>query len=264
MHVEFDPGPSGAFATLCAQYPGVELYPPRDFRTEWGPVFYRGRLDGSARVLAIGQDPSAHEVAGRRILLGTAGHRVQGFLARLGITHSYVMVNTYLYGVYGNTGLKHQADPAIAQYRERWFDAIFASSPIEVVIAFGSLADDAWRRWGGAREHSVAYAHVTHPTQPNSASKGDPNKLRQLEAALLANWNEALVRLRPVIAHPDATALPGTYGAKFKAADLVPIPAADLAPGCPAWMREAQTWAERLGTTPKQKRRTIQISATLD
>ena len=114
MHVEFDPGPSGAFATLCAQYPGVELYPPRDFRTEWGPVFYRGRLDGSARVLAIGQDPSAHEVAGRRILLGTAGHRVQGFLARLGITHSYVMVNTYLYGVYGNTGLKHQADPAIA------------------------------------------------------------------------------------------------------------------------------------------------------
>jgi uncharacterized protein (DUF427 family) len=34
---------------------------------EWGPVFHRGRLDGTARVLVIGQDPAAHEAVARRI-----------------------------------------------------------------------------------------------------------------------------------------------------------------------------------------------------
>jgi hypothetical protein len=48
--------------------PGPEAYPPRDFRVEWGPVFHRGRLDGSARLLVIGQDPGVHEAVVRRIL----------------------------------------------------------------------------------------------------------------------------------------------------------------------------------------------------
>ena len=56
----------------------------------------RGRLDGSARVLVIGQDPAQHEAIARRILIGEAGHRVQGLLAKLGIDHSYTMVNTFL------------------------------------------------------------------------------------------------------------------------------------------------------------------------
>jgi hypothetical protein len=30
------------------------------------------------------------------VLVGEAGRRVQGFLAKLGITDSYVIVNTYL------------------------------------------------------------------------------------------------------------------------------------------------------------------------
>ena len=43
------------FASLVAGYPGDDVSPPADFRTEWGPVFHRGRLDGSARVLVLGQ-----------------------------------------------------------------------------------------------------------------------------------------------------------------------------------------------------------------
>ena len=56
MLVEFDSGyDQQPFRDLCADYPGAEAYDPRDFRVEWGPIFHRGRLDGSARVLVIGR-----------------------------------------------------------------------------------------------------------------------------------------------------------------------------------------------------------------
>src|ERR687889_1757315 len=95
---EFDPGYGAEpFRTLVESAPGAEAYPPDAFRLEWGPIFHRGRLDGSARVLVIGQDPAAHEAIARRILVGEAGQRAQGLLARLGIDRSYVFVNTFLY-----------------------------------------------------------------------------------------------------------------------------------------------------------------------
>src|SRR4051795_2183395 len=111
----FDPGYVDApFAALAAEPPGTDVYPAKDFRTEWGPIFHRGRLDGSARILVLGQDPAANETFVRRILVGVAGQRAQGFLAKLGITRSYVFINTFLYSVYGQQGgEKHRNDPAI-------------------------------------------------------------------------------------------------------------------------------------------------------
>ena len=62
MALNFDPGYVGEpFQTLCDQAPDASVYPCNAFRTEWGPIFHRGRLDGSARVLRIGQDPAEHE-----------------------------------------------------------------------------------------------------------------------------------------------------------------------------------------------------------
>lgn len=46
--------PMNRFRTLCSDFPGTEAYPSNEFRVEWGPTFHRGRLDGSARVPAIG------------------------------------------------------------------------------------------------------------------------------------------------------------------------------------------------------------------
>src|SRR5258707_2462263 len=103
------------FRGLAENYPEADVYPPGQFRVEWGPIFHRGRLDGSARVLIIGQDPAQHETMARRILVGEAGQRIQGFLAKLGMDQSYVMINTYLYSVYGQGGgTKHKHDPAIS------------------------------------------------------------------------------------------------------------------------------------------------------
>ena len=58
MPTPFDPGyGEEPFRGLVAAYPANPAYEPRGFRLEWGPIFHRGRLDGSARVLVIGQDP---------------------------------------------------------------------------------------------------------------------------------------------------------------------------------------------------------------
>src|SRR5919197_3276980 len=149
MAHEFDPGCNRLpFKTLVRSYPGPEVYPFKDFRTERGPIFHRGRLDGSARILVIGQDPGAHEAIVRRILVGEAGQRLQGFLAKLGIDSSYVLINTFLYSVYGQGGGdRHANDPAIAAYRHRWMDALLIRQSVEAVVALGVLAEQAFGMW---------------------------------------------------------------------------------------------------------------------
>jgi hypothetical protein len=55
MAHDFCPGYTNApFDALVADYPGEDKYPLDDFRVEWGPIFHRGRLDGSAKVLVLG------------------------------------------------------------------------------------------------------------------------------------------------------------------------------------------------------------------
>src|SRR4051795_9745421 len=150
MKRDFDPGYGRApYRRLVADFPDDSAYPIKDFRVEWGPIFHRGRLDGSARILVIGQDPAAHEAIARRILVGEAGQRVQAFLGLLGVVRSYVMINALLYSVYGRAGGEHAADPAVTDYRHRWLDAVLTTSPIEAVLAFGRLADSAWLTWCG-------------------------------------------------------------------------------------------------------------------
>jgi hypothetical protein len=256
----FDPGYGvQPFRDLCADAPGTSVYPGRDFRVEWGPIFHRGRLDGSARVLVIGQDPAQHETIARRILMGEAGHRIQGFLAKLGIERSYVMVNTFLYSVYGQGGgEKHRDDPKIAAYRNRWLDALLAPGKVEAVVALGSLADSAWHAFtshgGGAH---VKFRRITHPTQPESTAGNDPGKHAAAIEKLLANWNDALEALHP-LPHPDTNRPLKRYGTAFADGDRVPIPSDDLPPGLPEWMRLDDGWADRPGSG-RRKRATIRV-----
>jgi uracil-DNA glycosylase len=264
MAHEFDPGPvAEPFATLVREYPGTDVYPEESFRVEWGPIFHRGRLDGSARLLVIGQDPAASESIVRRILVGEAGHRTQGLMAKLGIDRSYLMVNTFLYSVYGQQGgEQHAADKKIAAYRNRWLDAIFASSKIEAVLALGHLADGAWQTWrktANGKGHAPAYEHVTHPTEPDSASGGDPAKLAAATKAMLINWNEALEHLYP-LAHPDVQSPLVPYGESFKPDELVEIPEVDVPAGLPDWMRSPAAWAARVGATAAAKRHNLTVT----
>src|SRR5262249_28938915 len=245
---------------------GQDVHRQAYFRLEWGPIFHRGRLDGSARILVIGQDPAQNENVLRRILVGVAGQRTQGFLKKLGLTRSYVLINTFLYSVYGQAS--GQNNPDIVSYRNRWIDAIFGTSQIEAVLTLGSLADGAWKKWKSANlanpHHNLPYAHITHPTQPESASSGDPAKLPALTKALLKNWNDAIAILRPGIAHPDIPPSGVPYGTTWQADDVAPIPSIDLPAGVPDWMGNRDRWAARLGATAIQKRANITITVPGD
>jgi hypothetical protein len=266
MPHSFDPGYfAEPFLTLCAGYPEASVYPASQFRLEWGPIFHRGRLDGSARVLVIGQDPAQHETVVRRILVGEAGRRVQGLLAKLGITRSYVFINTYLYSVYGSVRAATRKNPALIDYRNRWLDALLVGSRVEAVLALGQAADEAWQFWKATpagQAATVAYAPVTHPTQPESSSKGDKTKLAAATKKLLQNWNTALQALSPSLGHPDVPTPLVLYGDSWADGDRVPIPEFDYPAGLPAWMREQDGWAKRVGADDLAKRRNITITVT--
>jgi uracil-DNA glycosylase len=264
MPTPFDPGyGEEPFRSLVVTHPGANVYKGSDFRSEWGPVFHRGRLDGTARVLVIGQDPAQHETIARRILVGEAGHRLQGFLFKLGIDRSYVMVNTFLYCLFGQGGAAGKANvTGIVNYRHKWLDALFDHEPIEAVVALGQLADQAWEKWsktpkGGSV--SPAYVKITHPTQPESAAGGNSAKHAQFTAAMLNNWNNGLQTIRPGLANPDKNRPLKLYGSAFGPTDKKSIPMDDFPAGTPSWMATNDGWADRTGAGTL-KRRTITVT----
>jgi len=264
MRHSFDPGYfQEPFLTLAADHPEADVYPEDQFRVEWGPIFHRGRLDGSARVLVIGQDPAQHETIVRRILVGEAGRRLQGLLAKLGVTRSYVLINTFLYSVYGSVKAKTRRDPRLVAYRNSWLDALLVGKQVEAVLTLGTAADEAWQLWkatpAGQASH-VAKAAVTHPTQPESSSKGDKTLLAAATEKLLKNWNAGLQLLSPALAHPDAPRPLVLYGSTWTESDRPPVPEIDFPAGLPTWMRELDGWAKRAGTDDLAKRRNITIT----
>jgi uracil-DNA glycosylase len=260
----FDPGCfEEPFITLIREYPEADVYPPDQFRVEWGPIFHRGRLDGSARVLIIGQDPAQHETVVRRILVGEAGRRVQGLLAKLGITTSYVLINTFLYSVYGSVNTATRKSPLLVGYRNRWIDSLMSGGKVEAVITLGTAAAEAWQFWKATtagQASKVAFAPVTHLTEPESSSKGDKTKLAQATKALLSNWNVALQALAPAIQHPDAPFVIKLYGDTWADGDRLPMPENDFPAGLPPWMHQQDGWAQRTGKDVLSKRRNITIN----
>jgi hypothetical protein len=251
------------FRSLIGEYPGADVYPPGQFRVEWGPIFHRGRLDASARVLVIGQDPAQHETIVRRILVGEAGRRLQGFLAKLGVTTSYVIVNTFLYSVFGSVKAATRRDPRLVGYRNRWLDALLVGKRVEAVLALGDAADEAWKLWKATPAGlalDVAYARVTHPTQPESSAGGDRAELAEATRKMLKNWNTGLQELAPAIRHPDTARPLVLYGDTWAAEDRLPMPPHDLPAGLPAWMGEQDGWARRVGSDALAKRRNITVT----
>jgi len=220
--MDFDPGPPKALATLFSALPDHGPWKSR-FRLEWGPVFYRGRTDGSARVLVVGQDASTEEDVARRALVGLSGRRVQGFLAKAGLTRSYVAVNAFAFSIFGQFDDELQEiseDPALLAYRNAVFDFL-AQSGLEAVIAFGRAAAHAVEKWPGSSGLFVA-----RPQHPSA---------RPVET-LLASWRFWVPRVRAeVTPDPDGSQSAPNYGTEFLKSELPGIPDRDLPFGMPSW-----------------------------
>ena len=220
---DFDPGPPAHLAALFDDVPD----PPglADFWFDWGPVFYRGRLDGSARVLCIASDPGPTERVAGRSLVGNAGQRVQGFLSKLGLTRSYVCLNAWAYALHPSRAFPERDrldDAAQLEWRNAVYDA--ATGPdLEAVIAFGFMAQAAVGLWSGLPEEIDPH-NVPHPSNPE-------------EDELLDAWRAAVTELRDVVT-PDADGDNSgpNYGSSFEESDYAPIPRRDLPFGAPAFL----------------------------
>jgi uracil-DNA glycosylase len=220
----YDPGPPSSWEDVFAGAP-LATYEGRPdlFRLDFGPVFYRGRLDGTARVLVVGQDPSVNEILAHRVFVGRSGQRLQGFLGKLAINRSYLMLNTFLYSIFGQFGddnetLSHQ-DP-ILSYRNSQFDKAADENSLRAVVTVGTGAREAVDRWPGSG--SLTRVHVLHPAFPN-------------ESQLLQNWNTGLTELRAIVEADDGANPGPDYGNAFVTEDIVPIPRWDLPFGLPGW-----------------------------
>ncbi|MFV1973817.1 MAG: uracil-DNA glycosylase family protein [Thiohalobacterales bacterium] len=238
----FDPGPPLDWEAFFAEAP-LQHYQqfPEQFRLDFGPVYYRGRLDGSARVLIVGQDPSVNEILAHRIFVGRSGQRIQGFLKKLGVTRSYLMLNTFLYSVHGQffselENLSGQ-DP-ILSYRNAYLDRLVRNNPVEAVVAVGRGGQHAVANWPG--RSGVPVVEMFHPSFRD-------------EQRLLADWNAALQELHPVVEPDDGEqADPNPYGQSFSATDIQRIPTYDLPFGLPDWHGDG-SHAQRDNTNGKKR-----------
>ena len=229
---DYDPGPTpgSGFAELFAATPnyrglGKAVLGREAFRWHFGPMFYRGRLDGSARVLVVGQEGAQDESLAHRSFTGGTGARMQHLLDHIGIAHSYLFLNTFVYPIFGQyTADLHPLaqDPRspIVAHRHAILNEVLAAGEMRLVIAVGRAAKDSVATWirahGGAadpdRLHqanpgslpaTLRFLGVLHP---GGAGKGAS------VAAIKADFQRASDQIR-VWTSADAGWLPSDPGA---------------------------------------------------
>jgi uracil-DNA glycosylase len=155
---DYDPGPAttSGWPELFAATPnyrglGLAVLGREAFRWHFGPMFYRGRLDGSARVLLIGQEGAQDESLSHRSFTGGTGARMQHVLSYLGINRSYLFLNTFVYPIFGQynqklRGLAQNPVSPIVKHRHLLFDKV-AAGDLRLVIAVGTAAKESVATW---------------------------------------------------------------------------------------------------------------------
>lgn len=199
-------------------------HPSQRFRTAFGGVLYRGRLDDTARVLVIGQDPSTDEAIARRAFVGSAGQRLQKFLSKIGLTRSYTIINTFAYSILGqfdNEMRTISLEQPLKSFREDIIDTIIERNPIQAVLTFGAGAKHAVENW--ANPKNIRVFHLVHPTAPENITHPSWNDQLAGIAAFIEPDDPALV---------DLTPYSGTWN---KTIHLIDIPRYDLPYALPSW-----------------------------
>jgi uracil-DNA glycosylase len=234
--MEFDPGPPADFA---AQFAAMPDHTPikQHLWFDWGPIFYRGRLDGTARVLCIASDPGPTERIAGRTLVGDAGQRVQGFLAKLGLTRSYLCLNAFAVAVLPDDMREAEeffnVQPHL-QWRNQLFD-LAKGAATQAIVAFGRPAQRAVAAWPG---HSgLPVFEVPHP------SSREP-------VELAAAWRAAIASLRAIVTPDgDGSNAGPNYGVEVTEEDYLPIPRGDLPFGAP-WFLGDDRWVRDPALSP--------------
>ena len=235
---DFDPGPPAPWERTFASAPLAAYtdHPSGRFRADFGPVYYRGRLDGTAASCWWARIPRPMNCWGTAPWWAMPASVSRGCCGRSGSRGSYVMVNTYLFGIRGQHDTKMAQialEPAILSFRNAVLDQLAATNPIQAVIAAGAAARHALAHWPHNQDLTVI--DISHPSARD-------------EAALTANWNAALPALLAAITPDEDGAIDATpYGAQFTPEDSAPLPRFDLPFGVPVWHGTGGTRSQRSG-----------------
>jgi uracil-DNA glycosylase len=157
---EYDPGPprNRSWLRLFAETPnyrglGKAVIGRDAFRWHFGPMFYRGRLgDEQVKVLIVGQEGAQDESLAHRSFAGGTGARMQHLLTHIGITRSYLFLNTFVYPIFGQyvgelrTLAQHPESP-IQVHRNKIFDYVAARNDLQLAIAVGTAAKESLATW---------------------------------------------------------------------------------------------------------------------
>lgn len=198
------------------------------FRWTFGPMYYRGRLTpNSVKVFVIGQEGAQDESLSNRSFTGGTGAKMQNFLNHIGVTQSYLYMNTFVYTINGqytdqSTGrtpaplfwLSQNTDSPVVQHRHAMFNYMLDTNrdTLRLVIAVGTAANDTLKSWieshgGRCRninsdcdssvlgEH-VKVLHVPHPGAASPRNGGTAAGARLVRAFTdaarkVAQWQDA-------------------------------------------------------------------------
>ena len=274
---DYDPGPAKnrSWSRLFAETPnyrafGIAMSGNEEFRWHFGPMFYRGRLgDSQVKVLIVGQEGAQDESLSHRSFTGGTGGRMQHLLTHLGITRSYLFLNTFVYPIFGQYNgllpiIAQHTDSPIAQHRRELFDYAVDRNDVQLAVAVGRAAKESLASWveahGGTADPDnlhLADASVISPNlrmvgvlHPGGAGKGGA------VSAIIASFNAAINHVHQWITADPAwlpidpggvrATTPYTYSSD-------PIPFRDLPYGV-AWRlgRESTSSNRRDGQTAIQ------------
>jgi hypothetical protein len=245
-----DAGPTGAAKAVMDATPDyhAEVGDETTFWYAFGNVLYRGRLDGSARVLCIASDPGPSECLPfmRRTLVGDSGQKTQGFLAKLGLTRSYVLVNAFAVAMHPGESARGlqvlRTNANIRAARHDLYDLLLGGGP-QAIVAFGGVAQEAYDLWAASNPavRNVPVLELAHPAAVDRNGTGND--------AALKNWAKAVTKLRTLVT-PDADGDPAmpNYGDFFTETDYARIPRWDLPAPAPLYAGD-DSWGR--GATPR-------------
>ena len=182
---EHDPGPpaTSGWAELFAETPnyrglGRAVLGKEAFRWTHGPMFFRGRLDGSAKVVLVGQEGAQDESLSHRSFTGGTGARMQHFLRHIGLDRSYLFLNSFVYPIFGQytpalRPLAQDSRSPIVAHRHRILDKAILDGDGRLVVAVGRAAKESIATW------VKAHGGNADPDRLHTASLGSlPNRLR--------------------------------------------------------------------------------------
>ena len=248
-----DAGPTAAMKTFMGTIPNYQA----EWATRPPSGTHSGRSSTEAAWMAAHDPWASPRIPDqteclpfkRRTLVGDSGQKTQGFLAKLGLTRSYVLVNAFAVALHpGKQAKGKQVLGATSRSRRGvtgFYDRLLAGGGLQAIVAFGDNAHAAYDLWAASILPWRRFPFtIAHPAAVDGNGSGND--------AALKKWTGAVTKLRGLIsADVGASASGPNYGDYLTENDYARIPRWDLPAAAPLYAGD-DSWG-RAATPPAQQ-----------